>query len=226
MRGDGCFAATTLPPPGSNLVTVPDSPRASFDSTGACRRRCRLTALARLADDAARFSQGGADGGIRLKPRDSRARQQAWSSCGGGSASAARTLCSSGPVQVLAIDGKEDSRCLRMMAVLKVLPSSAASTKSLRVEKRRALELGGEVRAAADGNDCIWHSPQLQSKFEIKPGKRRSSKQQMQRTQRSEPNAPLKSRNPGKSEIPRKSVKTNEPDVAQSLGDSGSPLLY
>ncbi len=143
MRGDGCFAATTQTPPASNLVRVLESPRASFDSTGACCCRCRLTALARLAGVAARFSEGGAEGGIRLKPRDSRARQQAWSSCGGGSASAARTLCSSGPVQVLAIDGKEDSRCLKMMAVLKVLPSSAASTKSLKVENRRALEWEG-----------------------------------------------------------------------------------
>ena len=61
-----------------------------------------------------------------------------------------------------------------MMAVLKVLPSSAASTKSLKVENRRALELGGEVRAPADGDAFIWHSPYSHSK--VKPDKRSRSK--------------------------------------------------
>jgi hypothetical protein len=106
---------------------------------------CRLPA--RIAGCAARFGDGAAAaGGITItapggiKPSDSSARLQAWPSCGGGKSRAARTLCSSGPVHEFEIGGCVDAMCCKMMDVLKVLPSRAASTKSFRVENRRSFE--------------------------------------------------------------------------------------
>jgi hypothetical protein len=46
-------------------------------------------------------------------------------------------------VHAVAIDGNVDAMCCKMMEVLKVLPSRAASTRSVKVENKSALALGG-----------------------------------------------------------------------------------
>ncbi len=56
-----------------------------------------------------------------------------------------RIRCSSETLQTSARAGKDDVMCCRIRPVLKVLPSSAASTKSSSVENRRALNLEGNA---------------------------------------------------------------------------------
>jgi hypothetical protein len=137
-------AAHSAAPPADISARAISFLAANFDSDGASSfLRWRLPASTSEATAAAAVRLGGgaaraADG---LKPRVWRARLHAWRSWGGGNARAARTLCSSGPVHALAIDGCVDAMCCRMMEVLKVLPSRAASTRSVRVENRSALAL-------------------------------------------------------------------------------------
>ena len=137
-------AAHSAAPPADISARAISFLAASFDSDGArsfLRWRLPASTSEATAAAAVRLGGGAARAANGLKPRVCRARLHCWRSWGGGNARAARTLCSSGPVHALAIDGCVDAMCCRMMEVLKVLPSRAASTRSVRVENRSALAL-------------------------------------------------------------------------------------